>query len=213
MNTTKPSVLFVCVHNAGRSQMAAGYLRQLAGDRIEVRSAGSIPAEQINPVAVEAMREALNVLAIDGTVVIGEGERDKAPMLYIGEKVGTGGPAMDIALDPLEGTTICAKGLNNSMAVLAMTTKGGFLHAPDVYMDKIAVGGGLPENVVNLEDSVATNSKSVVGASRPASGVNGTSLGWLVELELVVGSDVSSAAILVGQDTTSKLKVESTSAL
>ncbi len=114
--------------------------------------------------AVEAMREALNVLAIDGTVVIGEGERDKAPMLYIGEKVGTGGPAMDIALDPLEGTTICAKGTNNSICVLAMTTKGGFLHAPDVYMDKIAVGGGLPEGVVNLEDSIANNLKNLAKA-------------------------------------------------
>ena len=100
--------------------------------------------------AVNAMREALNGLSIDGTVVIGEGERDKAPMLYIGEKVGSApgkGPKVDIALDPLEGTTICAHGGANALAVVAMAEKGGFLHAPDVYMNKIAVGGGLPEGV------------------------------------------------------------------
>ncbi len=108
--------------------------------------------------AVNAMREALNGLTINGTVVIGEGERDKAPMLYIGEKVGTGeGPAIDIALDPLEGTTICATGGPNSLAVLAMAEHGGFLHAPDVYMDKIAVGGGLPDNVVDLDASPKEN--------------------------------------------------------
>ena len=98
--------------------------------------------------AVNAMRQALNGLAIEGTVVIGEGERDKAPMLYIGEKVGTGtGPKIDIALDPLEGTTLCATGGPNSLAVVAIAEHGNFLHAPDVYMDKIAVGGGLPEGV------------------------------------------------------------------
>lgn len=115
--------------------------------------------------AVNAMRESLNGLTIDGTVVIGEGERDKAPMLYIGEKVGTGeGPAIDIALDPLEGTTICATAGPNSLAVLAMAEKGGFLHAPDVYMDKIAVGGGLPEGVVDLDASCAENLKSLAKA-------------------------------------------------
>ena len=108
--------------------------------------------------AVNAMREALNSLDIDGTVVIGEGERDKAPMLYIGEKVGTGeGPAIDIALDPLEGTTICATAGPNSLAVLAMAEHGGFLHAPDVYMDKIAVGGGLPEGIVDLDAPIHEN--------------------------------------------------------
>jgi fructose-1,6-bisphosphatase II / sedoheptulose-1,7-bisphosphatase len=108
--------------------------------------------------AVNAMRDALNGLDINGTVVIGEGERDKAPMLYIGEKVGSGnGPAIDIALDPLEGTTICATGGPNSLAVLAMAEHGGFLHAPDVYMDKIAVGGGLPEGVVDLDASPREN--------------------------------------------------------
>ena len=115
--------------------------------------------------AVAAMREALNGMAIDGTVVIGEGERDKAPMLYIGEKVGSGeAPAIDIALDPLEGTTICATGGPNSLAVIAMAEHGGFLHAPDVYMDKIAVGGGLPEGVVDLDATPAENVKSLAAA-------------------------------------------------
>jgi fructose-1,6-bisphosphatase II / sedoheptulose-1,7-bisphosphatase len=117
--------------------------------------------------AVNAMRRALNTLSIDGTVVIGEGERDKAPMLYIGEKVGSGqGPEIDIALDPLEGTTICATGGPNSLAVIAMAEKNGFLHAPDVYMDKIAVGGGLPKNIVDLDDSVAANLKSLAKAKK-----------------------------------------------
>ena len=107
--------------------------------------------------AVDAMRRALNGLAIDGTVVIGEGERDEAPMLFIGEKVGTGGPKVDIALDPLEGTTICATGGPNALAVIAMAEDGGFLNAPDVYMDKIAVGAGLPDTVVDLDESPATN--------------------------------------------------------
>ncbi len=119
--------------------------------------------------AVNAMRDALNGLAIDGTVVIGEGERDKAPMLYIGEKVGSapeGGPGVDIALDPLEGTTICAKGGVNAMAVVAMAEKGCFLHAPDVYMDKIAVGGGLPKNVVDLDNKPLTNLKNLAKAKK-----------------------------------------------
>ena len=107
--------------------------------------------------AVDAMRRALNALAIDGTVVIGEGERDEAPMLYIGEKVGRGGPKVDIALDPLEGTTICATGGANALAVAAMADDGGLLNAPDVYMDKIAVGGGLPEGVIDLDDEPGEN--------------------------------------------------------
>ncbi len=115
--------------------------------------------------AVNAMREALNGLTIDGTVVIGEGERDKAPMLYIGEKVGTGeGPRIDIALDPLEGTTLCATSGPNSLAVVAMAEHGGFLHAPDVYMDKIAVGAGLPDGVVDLDATVAENVKNLARA-------------------------------------------------
>ncbi len=121
--------------------------------------------KEADQAAVNAMRTALNGLTIDGTVVIGEGERDKAPMLYIGEKVGTGeGPKIDIALDPLEGTTLCATGGPNALAVVAMAEKNGFLHAPDVYMSKIAVGGGLPEGVVDLDDSPATNLKRLAKA-------------------------------------------------
>jgi fructose-1,6-bisphosphatase II / sedoheptulose-1,7-bisphosphatase len=109
----------------------------------------------------------LNSLAIQGTVVIGEGERDEAPMLYIGEKVGLGeGPEIDIALDPLEGTTITAKGLTNSLAVIAMAEHGGFLNAPDVYMDKIAVGGGLPVGVVDLDQTPEENLKSLAKAKK-----------------------------------------------
>ena len=102
--------------------------------------------------AVDAMRNELNRLKIRGEIVIGEGERDEAPMLYIGEKVGTGkGPELDIALDPLEGTTICAKNLPNALAVIALTHRGGLLNAPDVYMDKIAIGPGYPDGLVDLE--------------------------------------------------------------
>lgn len=103
--------------------------------------------------AVDAMRTVLNSLAIDGRVVIGEGERDEAPMLYIGEQVGTGqGPKIDIALDPLEGTTICATGGMNSLAVIAMTESGGFLNAPDTYMEKIAVGPGFDANFLDIDE-------------------------------------------------------------
>jgi fructose-1,6-bisphosphatase II / sedoheptulose-1,7-bisphosphatase len=112
------------------------------------------------------MRQALNSLAIDGTVVIGEGERDEAPMLFIGEKVGTGhGPRIDIALDPLEGTTITARGGANALAVIAMAEAGGFLNAPDVYMDKIGVGGALGE-IVDLDEAPATNLKNLAKAKK-----------------------------------------------
>ncbi len=117
--------------------------------------------------AVDAMRTALNGLHIDGTVVIGEGERDEAPMLYIGEKVGMGeGPKVDIALDPLEGTTICATGGANALAVMAMAEDGGFLNAPDTYMDKIAVGGGLPADVVDLDETPADNLRELAKARK-----------------------------------------------
>lgn len=116
--------------------------------------------------AVEAMRESLNQVAISGRIVIGEGERDEAPMLYIGEEVGTGGLDVDIALDPLEGTTICATANDSSLAVIAFANKGNFLHAPDVYMDKIAVGGGLPEGVVDLDNSVEQNLKNLAQAKK-----------------------------------------------
>lgn len=108
--------------------------------------------------AVDAMRRQLSVLDIAGRVVIGEGERDEAPMLFIGEEVGTGnGPAVDIAVDPLEGTTICAKALPDSLAVLAMAEGGSLLHSPDIYMNKIAVGPGYSEGIVDLDASPADN--------------------------------------------------------
>lgn len=107
--------------------------------------------------AVDAMRVELARLPINGTVVIGEGEMDEAPMLYIGEKLGGGGPEVDIAVDPLEGTTICAKAAPNALAVLAIAEKGGLLHAPDMYMDKIAIGPGYPDGVVDLDASPKDN--------------------------------------------------------
>ncbi|MEM1078583.1 MAG: class II fructose-bisphosphatase [Pseudomonadota bacterium] len=106
--------------------------------------------------AVNAMRDQLNMLDINGVVVIGEGERDEAPMLYIGEEVGTGsGPAVDIALDPLEGTTLTAKDMPNALTVIAMGPRGSMLHAPDVYMDKLAIGPGYPTDTVTLDMSPA----------------------------------------------------------
>ncbi len=121
--------------------------------------------------AVDSMRNELNVLKIKGRIVIGEGERDDAPMLYIGEEVGTGeGPEIDIALDPLEGTTIAAKAMQNSLAVVALAEKGNLLNAPDVYMDKIAVGPGLPEGIVDLDKSVEENIKAVADAKGRAVG-------------------------------------------
>jgi fructose-1,6-bisphosphatase II / sedoheptulose-1,7-bisphosphatase len=113
-------------------------------------------------VAVDAMRTGLNAIAMKGRVVIGEGERDEAPMLYIGEEVGTGvGAAYDIALDPLEGTTLTAKAMPNALAVLAIAPKGGLLYAPDTYMDKIAIGPGLPTGLVDLDASPQDNVKAL----------------------------------------------------
>ena len=115
--------------------------------------------------AVNAMRDQLNLLEIAGTVVIGEGERDEAPMLYIGEEVGTGeGPAVDIALDPLEGTTLTAKDMPNALTVIAMAPRGTLLHAPDVYMEKLAIGPGYPTDVVSLEVSPAERVKALAAA-------------------------------------------------
>ncbi len=150
--------------------------RNFALEAVRVTEAAALAAsrwmgrgdeKEADRAAVNAMREALNNISIDGTVVIGEGERDKAPMLYIGEKVGSlpgKGVKIDIALDPLEGTTICAKGTANSLAVIAMAEAGGFLNAPDVYMDKIAIGGGLPEGVIDLDNGPATNVKNLAKA-------------------------------------------------
>jgi fructose-1,6-bisphosphatase II / sedoheptulose-1,7-bisphosphatase len=115
--------------------------------------------------AVDAMRRELNALPIDGTVVIGEGERDEAPMLFIGERVGTGqGPRVDIAVDPLEGTTLCAKDMPGSIAVMAMATGGTLLAAPDVYMDKIAIGPGYAPGLVDLDRSPEDNIRALADA-------------------------------------------------
>src|SRR5579859_5948595 len=150
--------------------------RNLALEAVRVTEAAALSASRLmgrgdekaaDQAAVDAMREALNSLAIEGTVVIGEGERDEAPMLFIGEKVGNGhGPKIDIALDPLEGTTITAKGGANALAVIAMAEAGGFLNAPDVYMDKIAVGGDLPDGVVDLDEAPEKNLRSLAKAKR-----------------------------------------------
>ena len=114
--------------------------------------------------AVEAMRAAFNTLDFDGTVVIGEGERDEAPMLFIGEKVGSGGLAVDIALDPLEGTTLTAKAMANALAVMAMAELGTMLHAPDTYMDKIAIGGGYKDGLIDLDAEPGDNINALAKA-------------------------------------------------
>jgi fructose-1,6-bisphosphatase II / sedoheptulose-1,7-bisphosphatase len=149
--------------------------RNLALELVRVTEAAAIAASrwigrgrknEADGAAVEAMRKAFDQVAIDGTVVIGEGEMDEAPMLYIGEKVGQGGPRMDIAVDPLEGTSITAKGLANAIATVALAEHGNFLHAPDIYMEKIAVGGGLPDGVVQLDAPLASNLKNLAKAKK-----------------------------------------------
>src|SRR6186997_2803968 len=111
------------------------------------RTMGQGDRKYSDQVAVEAMRKDMETVDIDGTIVIGEGERDEAPMLYIGEKVGKGGFAVDIAVDPLEGTNLCATGAPNAIAVLAASDKGGLLHAPDIYMEKLVVGPSSKDSV------------------------------------------------------------------
>jgi fructose-1,6-bisphosphatase II / sedoheptulose-1,7-bisphosphatase len=150
--------------------------RVLVLEMVRVTEAAAVAASKLtgrgnekaaDHAAVEAMREALNQLEFDGTVVIGEGERDEAPMLFIGEKVGAAqgtGPRIDIALDPLEGTTITAKAGPNALAVLAIAEEGGLLNAPDVYMDKLAVGPGYPEGIIDLDKSPSDNIRAVAAA-------------------------------------------------
>ena len=149
--------------------------RNLAMELVRVTEAAALAAShwigkgkknEADGAAVEGMRRAFDSVGIHGTVVIGEGEMDEAPMLYIGEKVGAGGPEMDIAVDPLEGTTLTAKAGPNALAVLALAEKGNFLHAPDIYMDKIAVGGGLPQGVVDLDAGVAANLRNLALAKK-----------------------------------------------
>lgn len=155
--------------------------RAFALEAVRVTEAAAIAAsEQIgrgnehaaDHAAVEAMRSAFNFLPISGTVVIGEGERDEAPMLYIGEKVGSGGLAIDIALDPLEGTTLTAKALPNALAVMAMAEPGTLLNAPDTYMDKIAIGGGYPDGIIDLD----ADPKENIFALAKAKGVRPTEI-------------------------------------
>ena len=147
--------------------------RNLALELVRVTEAAALAASrwiglgkknEADGAAVEAMRKAFDTVAIAGTVVIGEGEMDEAPMLYIGEKVGAGGPPMDIAVDPLEGTTLTSKGGPSALAVVALAEHGNFLHAPDIYMDKIAVGGGLPDGVVDLDAPVGKNLRELARA-------------------------------------------------
>ncbi len=147
--------------------------RNLALELVRVTEAAALAASRwmglgkkndADGAAVTAMRAAFDTVAIDGTVVIGEGEMDEAPMLFIGEKVGAGGPKMDIAVDPLEGTTLTAKGGPNAMAVVALAEHGNFLHAPDIYMDKLAVGGGLPDGIVDIEAPVHVNLRNLARA-------------------------------------------------
>ena len=150
--------------------------RVLVLEMVRVTEAAAVAASKLigrgdekaaDAAAVEAMRAALNTLDIDGTVVIGEGERDEAPMLFIGERVGAvqgSGPRIDIALDPLEGTTITAKAGANAMAVLAIAEQGNLLNAPDVYMDKLAIGPGYPDGVIDLAKSPAENVRAVAAA-------------------------------------------------
>jgi fructose-1,6-bisphosphatase II / sedoheptulose-1,7-bisphosphatase len=155
--------------------MSSGNLdRALVMEAVRVTEAAAIAAWRLagrgdekaaDQAAVDAMRTALNELAIDGVIVIGEGERDEAPMLYIGEKVGQGtGPRIDIALDPLEGTTLTAKAMANALAVMAWAPAGTLLNAPDTYMDKIACGPGLPAGVIDLTKTPAENVEAIAKA-------------------------------------------------
>jgi fructose-1,6-bisphosphatase class II len=149
--------------------------RNIALDMVRVTEAAAIASARLmgrgdrhaaDDVAVNAMRNALNSMEIEGTVVIGEGERDEAPMLYIGEKVGTSkGPKIDIALDPLEGTNLCATGSANSITVIAMAEHGNFLHSPDTYMDKIAVGP-LGKGLINIRDTPTQNLRRLAKAKK-----------------------------------------------
>ena len=148
--------------------------RSLVLDAVRVTEAAALAAFSLvgrgdekaaDQAAVDAMRTALNTLAINGEIVIGEGERDEAPMLYIGEKVGTGkGPAIDIALDPLEGTTLTAKAMANALAVMAWAPKGTLLNAPDTYMDKIACGPGFADGIIDLDQTPAANVEALARA-------------------------------------------------
>ena len=163
--TVNQSLVWDIMHVAESAAIAAAKLRG-RGDEMAADKA-----------AVDAMRSSMNKLDIDGRVVIGEGERDEAPMLFIGEEIGTkSGPKVDIAVDPLEGTTLCAKSLPNALAVLAIAPEGSLLHAPDIYMEKIAIGPGFEPGLVDLDKSPAEN----LSALAEAKGVSVSDLTALV---------------------------------
>ncbi|MEO0641931.1 MAG: class II fructose-bisphosphatase [Pseudomonadota bacterium] len=172
MNTATPTDVLAAKEQASENAID----RVLVLEMVRVTEAAAVAAAQLigrgdekaaDAAAVEAMRKAFDNLYMDGTVVIGEGERDEAPMLYIGEKVGGApgkGPKIDIALDPLEGTTITAKAGPNALAVLAAAEEGDLLNAPDVYMDKLAVGPGLPAGIIDLAKTPTENVQAVADA-------------------------------------------------
>lgn len=147
--------------------------RNLALELVRVTEAAAISSSawtgrgeknEADGAAVQAMRAAFDTVAIEGTVVIGEGEMDEAPMLYIGEKVGAGGPKMDIAVDPLEGTNLCAKDMPNAMTMVALAESGNFLHAPDIYMQKLVVGPNLPDDLIDIDAPIETTLRDLAKA-------------------------------------------------
>ena len=165
--------------NASSSTAYQAGDRNLALDLVRVTEAAAMASakwrgrgqkNEADGAAVEAMRRAFDTVEISGTVVIGEGEMDEAPMLYIGEKVGRGGPAMDIAVDPLEGTTLTAKGGPNAITVVALAESGQFLHAPDIYMEKLAIGAGLPADLVDIDAPIGENLRALARAKKLAIG-------------------------------------------
>jgi fructose-1,6-bisphosphatase II / sedoheptulose-1,7-bisphosphatase len=153
-------------NNPASSMGASALSRNLSLEIARVTEAAAVAAARLrgrgdekeaDRAAVLAMRRELSELPLSGRIVIGEGERDEAPMLYIGEEIGRGGTPVDIAVDPLEGTTLCVKSLPGALTVLAVAERGGLLHAPDIYMEKIAIGPGYEAGIVDLDRSVAEN--------------------------------------------------------
>jgi fructose-1,6-bisphosphatase class II len=171
----RPTRSFVFVGGSMNKPVSYQSDRNLALELVRVTEAAALAAwhwvgkgnkNEADGAATEAMRRAFDTVAIDGLVVIGEGEMDEAPMMYIGEKVGAGGPPMDIAVDPLEGTTLTSKGGPNALTVVALAEHGNFLHAPDMYMEKIGIGGGLPPELVSLDAPVVENLRNLARAKK-----------------------------------------------
>jgi fructose-1,6-bisphosphatase II / sedoheptulose-1,7-bisphosphatase len=184
----------------------SGLDRMLVLEVVRVTEAAAIAAARLrgrgqekaaDKAAVDAMRRELSKLSIRGTVVIGEGEMDEAPMLFVGEKVGSGeGPEVDIAVDPLEGTTICAKAMPNALAVLAISERGGLLHAPDMYMNKIAIGPGYPPGIVDLDAPTAENLNALARAKGvPIGEVTACILDRPRHVELIAAVRAAGAAV------------------